>query len=593
MTAFNDFSEITFVDGTSPPINAANLNAIEGVVNLADKELARSESFRFKEYLEYFRKRNTQDIDKLQSDYSSYDNYDPSGTLSNESSYSGEALLCDQGLKALIPVATSDYFDFSIDLSSALDLTEFLDGSNSTTDDFIILFIKISDIDAFSGGYLYFNIGDTSISNTYEYDVDVDAWALDTGWNVVWIKKSDFYVWAGTPNWNNIDFWQIQLDYNAGYQNEYVIFQLFQMVRHDPDDSDYLNPFQKYFGSVSGWENKFAQSYPVWTIVDDCGGQTQKLGIMKLNPDNFESPFTPGNYRNGMLIYENVNCFVSKFEWICKKEDELPSMTFYIDSTHYAEAYITSSILYLSVANGAAAVDTTYSLDNTVGLNDKIIIFFEKHDDTLRAIVYKNGEKLGICEYETTFASPGDIYLGVQNSDSFGILTDFAISNSINQLHLAEEASIVINKLSNEVVANSTTKQNDNHLFCYLKPNQCYRIELFLEVASNSNDRDIKMAWAISGGEQITKRHVIGPEVASLSSYATEVKISNFDLTADAVYGITSITSRTANIQENFIVKSNENGALLNLQWAQYSSGAQAVTIRAHSYMVVTPVNLQ
>ena len=161
------------------------------------------------------KQRNTKDIDTFQSNYSDYLNNDPSGTLSNDSVYGGNAFLGERGLKSLIPIATADYFDFAHNID-ALNLTEFLDESASSTDDFIFIMFYISDIAAYSGGYLYLNIGDTSVSSTYEYDFEVDAWGFDTGWNVAWAPKSDFYVWSGSPNWNNIDFWQIQMDYNAG-----------------------------------------------------------------------------------------------------------------------------------------------------------------------------------------------------------------------------------------------------------------------------------------------------------------------------------------------------------------------------------------
>jgi hypothetical protein len=592
MTAFNDFSEITFIDGASPPINAANLNALEGVVNLADKELARSASFKLKEYLKYFRQRNTKDIDTFQSNYSDYLNYDPTGTLSNDSVYGGDAFLGERGLKSLIPIATANYFDFAHNID-ALNLTEFLDESASSTDDFIFIMFYISDIAAYSGGYLYLNIGDTSISSTYEYDFEVDAWGFDTGWNVAWAPKSDFYVWSGSPNWNNIDFWQIQMDYNAGYQNEYIVLQYMQMVRHDPDDSDYFNPFQKYFGVASGWENQFSQSFPVWTVVDDVGQQVQKLGIIKLNPDNFETPFTPGYYKNGMLIYENVNCFVAKFEWTCKLQDGLPSMTFYIDSTHYAEVYASTSELVLSVANGGAAVNTTYPFDTIIEFNNKIIIFFEKYNDSIRVLGYKNGENLAICEYETTFTSPGDIYLGVAET-AFGLLVDFAISNSMNQLHLVNETRpTIIKKVSNQTLSSNTTLQNDEYLWAYLRADQVYEVYLHLSARCVSTTPDLKVAWQLVNTTLLSYRGNVGPAQSNTDSKDTNMKSALYH-DADAVaYGLAASGSQPTFIEERFLVRASPTGGLIRLQWSQYTSNASAITVYASgSYIKLTPVDV-
>jgi hypothetical protein len=591
MTAFNDFSQITFNDGASPPINAANLNALEGVVNLADKELARSASFKLDEYLQYFRKRNTKDIDNFQADSSVYINNDPTGTLSNDSIYSGNAILGEIALKSLIPIATADYFDFAHNID-ALNLTEFLDGSVSTTDDFIFIMFYISDIDAYSGGYLYLNIGDTSVASTYEYDFEVDEWLFDTGWNVAWAKKSDFFVWSGSPNWNNIDFWQIQFDYNAGYQNEYAIFQHMQMVRHDPDTSTYFNAFQKYLGTSSGWQNKFSQTFPVWTIVNDIGQEVQKLGIIKLNPANFETPLTQGNHKNGMLIYENVNCFLSKFIFICKEAGELPSITFYIDSTHYAQVYVTGDTLYLSVADGGAPVDTTYAFTNSLDKQEEVIIFFEKQNDTLRAICYKKGEILCICEYELTFTSPGDIYLGVSNNLSLGILTDFAISNSLNQIHLASDTMSMLIRKKEDQLFNSTSLANDNDLYMYLKPNQAYKVSLYLMAGCSDDNTDIKTAWTLTNCEYITLRNVIGPAINSTNVHETEVKLTQYYPSVIASYGLAAAGSRTANIQETFSIISGETGGKIQLQIGQFTSGSTVTVGYLGTYMEITPIKM-
>jgi hypothetical protein len=592
--AFNEFSEVTFADGVAPPINAANLNALEGVVAETDEELARSKSFKLTEYLEYFRKRNQKDIDQYQGGFTAYSTGNPAAcSLSDEDIGN---VLGDIGLNVNIDDNGANWTDHQIVLGSALDLTEFYDGNASTTDDMICIFFFVSDEDSIqgTGRQIYFNIGNGGTGNTYEYDFDIDAWGFGTGWNIAWVPKSSFYVWAGAPNWNNIDFVQIQVEFNAGYEDEYFIFNLVQMTRADPVDSDYPNPFQKYMGSVSSWENKLAPLYDVWGLVKDLNIQTEKLGILKFNPPNYESPFTPGVYRNGMLIYEDVNCFVSKFEWICKESGELPSMTFYIDLTHYAEVYVTSSVLYLSVANGGAAVDTTWTFDNTLDKQEKLVIFFEKHDNTLRAIAYKRGEILGVCEYETTFSSPGDIYLGVSNDSSFGILTDFTISHSMNQIKLAKRnIPVVIRKLEDETINNDSSLNNDSDIWCYLEPNQAYRVELHAIVSTESDARDIKIAWSLSDGVELVERTVIGPCTASASSYNTEVKISAFGISESAVYGVDNAVGRPSHIFESFVIRSGETGGKLQMQWAQYSAGAYDTTMEENTSIIITPVEMR
>lgn len=591
--AFGDFSEVTFNDGMAPPINAANLNEMEGLLAITDLELERSKSFKLSEYLEYFRKRNQKDIDQYQDGYASYGNLNPGGCSLSDNS--DENILGDLGLNVNIDDNGANFIYFNKLFSSAYDLTKFYDETASATDDIIIIVFKISDGAAIqgAGGFMYLNIGNGGVGNTYEYDFDIDAWGFDQGWNVAWAKKSDFYVWAGAPNWNNIDYYQIGIDYNAGYQNEYFVFNLIQMNRHDPIYSDYPNPFQRYMGSVSSWEDLFVISYDVFGIAKDICIKNHNLGIMKFNPPNNESPFSPGNYKDGMLIYSNVNSFLSKFEWICKASWELPSMTFYIDSTHYAEVYISGSVLYLSVANGGAAVDTTWSFTNNLERNEKVVIFFEKQNDTLRAMCVKNGEILAICEYETTFSNYGDIYLGVNTDDSLGLLIDFVISHSMNQLHLAKRNTpAVILKPADEIVNNNATLQNDDDIWAYLLPNTVYRIELFIKaVCAGGSGTDIRVAWTLTSCDEISSRHCLGPATTTTDPRQTIGKFSVYGITDTVYYGLSNAAGTYySNIQETFLIKSSETGGKIQMQWAQLAAAAHNTYVKKNTMMIITPI---
>lgn len=597
MANFGDFVEKTWNDGANPPINAANLNANEDLLELTDNELARSQSFHLNEYLKYFRNRNTKDIELFQ-DYSTFVNDTPADVDLDEDLSS--CIIGNACLECMILDNGADWFGFHKTIT-ALDLTEFYDESASTTDDIIILFLHIDDITAFSGGFIYFNIGNGGVGNTYEYDIDVDAWNLDNGWNVVWMPKSDFFIWAGAPNWNNIDYIQIQVDFNAGHQNDLIVFQMLQMIRQDAVSSGYPNPFQRYMGAASGWENLFTIDYDVVTIVNDIHKKIKKLGIIKLNPAQNEAPFTPGNYPNCMLLYEDINMFVSKWEWHSKigGGTELPSITWYIDGTHYVEVYVSADILCLDVVNGGAPVQTSWTFDNSLEKNESIIIFFEKQDDTFRVLGFKKGEKLAICEYESSFSSYGSIYLGVDNDDSFGLLTDFSISNSLNQLPIFKDnCPVCVMKSEDETVNNSVAMQNDDELFTNIPPNGTFEVELKLSVDATSNTPDIKLQWSVTGDistfENISSdRGTLGPGTDATSIENAEyVKLRwRGDITVSNSYGVTS--SNYCYIYETFIIKTGEEGGILQLQWAQDVAHASNTIVKAGSYFKVTPVNMQ
>lgn len=587
---FGEFTEVTFADGVAPPINAANLNALEGVVALTDQELARSQSFSMQRYLEYFYNRNTKLILAFNEDSGDFTNFEPGDfTLTNEESMN---ILHDQCLKATLDNNAGGWIWFDIDIDT-LDLTIFNDGSASTTDDIIIFEFYLSEIAAYTGQSMYLSLYDGA--DYYWIEVDIDAWEFDTGWNTFWAPKSDFTA-DGAPNWATIDNLDVDFDYNAGFQNEYVLFQYWKMDRHDAVYSGYPNAFQKYMGAVTGWINKFPIPYDVFTLVRDSHHNISKIGIMKLNPPNFEFPFTDGNYKNGMEIYEDINMFVAKFDWYCKEAGETPSMTWYIDSTHYAEVYVTSDELTLSVANGGAAVDTTWAFDNALVRDEKITIFFEKHDDTFRVLGFKRGEKLAICEYESSFSSYGSLYLGVSDDLSFGLLTDFAISHSMNQLALLlEHNPRIILKYSDETVNNSTTMQDDDELYTYLLPDNVYEIELKLAVDATSNTPDIKLQWVLSGDvEQLPVtaiRSFRGPSPDCTSVQDTEEMKYRWSslITAATDYGVAS--SGWSCIIETMLLETGNEGGLIELQWAQNVAHASNTVVKSGSYIKITKLN--
>ena len=591
MANFGEFTEITFNDGAAPPINADNLNAMEGVLALTDQELARSQSFSMQRYLEYFFNRNTKEIDPINIDSGDFNNWNAlDSTFSNETSLN---ILNDQCLKTNMDDNAGGWigFDWNID---TVDLTEFHDGTASTTDDIIIFEFYISEIASISGQTMWISLGENA-AVYYFYAVDIDTFEFDTGWNTIWLAKSSFTA-VGGPSWDTIEYLEVIVDYNAGFQNEYLLFQYWKMDRQSSVYSNYPNAFQKYMGAVTGWTDKLPIAYDVYTLVRDLHTKVNKIGMMKLNPANFEYLFTDGNYKNGIEIYEDINMFVSKFEWYCKEAGETPSMTWYIDTTHYAEVYITSDELYLSVANGGAAVDTTWTFDNALAKNEKITIFFEKQDDTFRAIAFKKGEKVGICEYESTFSSYGSLYIGVSNDLSFGILTDFAISHSMNQLSIMlENNPRIVIKYADETVNNSVSMQNDDELYTYLLPNSVYEIELKLIADATNNTPDIKLQWDLTGDVEglntTAKRTLRGPSVSCTS--VTEIDNMKYAWTGvigGAIdYGVPA--TGWAFINESMLLKTGNEGGLIQLQWAQDVAHASNTVVKSGSYMKVTKLN--
>lgn len=86
MSAFGTFTELTFVNGTTPAINADNLNELERVLALTDEELTRSKTICFSDYAELLYNNNTKTIEDF-VDFTEWTNGYPSTCTLSDSSY--------------------------------------------------------------------------------------------------------------------------------------------------------------------------------------------------------------------------------------------------------------------------------------------------------------------------------------------------------------------------------------------------------------------------------------------------------------------------------------------------------------------------
>jgi len=167
----------------------------------------------------------------------------------------------------------------------------------------------------------------------------------------------------------------------------------------------------------------------------------------------------------------------------------------------------------------------------------------------------------------------GDNYTA---TDVEGVLAEIA-----GQLGGGSFWSDTIVKQSDESVTTSTTLQNDDELLFPILANTTYYFELLVVITSASSSADFKCDFALSAGSVINvwRQHVgLGPttQVIQVGQVA--------DLTTVIVF---ATGTSAANAPANKIigmVRADTNANMV-FRWAQNSSDAQAVTVKAGSVL--------
>src|SRR4030066_53662 len=261
----------------------------------------------------------------------------------------------------------------------------------------------------------------------------------------------------------------------------------------------------------------------------------------------------------------------------------------------YAELYITGNTFSLKVNEGGAATTTSIALTNNLLKNERVEFYFEKNIDTFRGILYKKGEAVKSLEYETSIAtdSDGDVMLGQSGNNSYSLLTDFTVSNSMKDLTLETEYTPqIIKKRADETVNNSNVLQNDNDLVARLDPYSIYKIEVVIGCVGITAG-NFKCAYATTGDvSELTQRVNYGPSAQGTpNTYDTPINAILRNLANEQHYGTDGVYGTS--IVESFTVKTGPQGGTLQFQWAQVAATVGDLIVYADSsYMVVEKVRV-
>ena len=284
MSNFADYTEITYIDGDTPAINATNLNKNEEALNNIMSELNYSKGFSFEYVKEYGYNRGMLDVE----DFEDVSVWSSAGAATLSQEYA--VVYGASGIKCSESDNTGSRQGIYRSISSK-DLTVFNNGDDAPANVYVCLLFYVSNDTLVN--YLVVDIG-TDSSNYYRFSSSNSSFS--TGWTYRDMREDNFSV-IGSPSWDNIGFLRFQFDTADNAQGEYVIFNKLFLVRRD---GGYFsgNPF--YYDDGSG--NFTEEPY----IISDYGSIV-----------SFDNKLNRlGNTIYGNYIYPNMNeifCTVNSF----------------------------------------------------------------------------------------------------------------------------------------------------------------------------------------------------------------------------------------------------------------------------------------
>lgn len=206
-------------------------------------------------------------------------------------------------------------------------------------------------------------------------------------------------------------------------------------------------------------------------------------------------------------------------------------------------------------------------------------------DNTVLAAASGQAAGVAFTDISTVLAASGvlaDLSDVTVTTPADGQVLTYESGAGIWQNEAIPEGTTLKRKTANESVVNSTTLQDDDHLFIAMAANEVWVWECVLIVSSVAAD-DIKIAFTAPGGASI--------EWAAVNGIDTGFDPS--DTTADAVSTRTTSTSRsygTTGFNHLLVLRGHvANGATsgnLQLQWAQNSASATGSTVVSGSHLV-------
>ena len=387
------YNKTTWVNGVTK-VNQGNLNNLEDGTKTNDDKLVNTFSADINEYFG-----NTKLGDDFQDDsvWSS-----GAGTQSADTT---NVKIGSQSLRITENDNTGNRLFSTFD-NISLDFTLLNNSETSNDDDYISFVVFITDVNFV--GDVRLDLGnDSTFNSANRRGLSVTS-GLINGWNFLKLLKSDFDT-AGTGDFSDIKSIRASWNSLANAQNEYVSFQLIQLVKKDPLTA-IPNQFQR-FGV-----RDFQINNGEWFIGKEFGDIVWKeIGGTQ-------------NVRNALQQdTSHINFITTGTIQPLNSSIRARYLTWFIDSNNFISLEITTSdILNLRLFEGGVSTDISIPFD--IDSNDTIKFTFQKNDSNISAEAYKNNDLSTLKQLSgtTTLTNPGNLSVGrsadgIQNYSSFSI----------------------------------------------------------------------------------------------------------------------------------------------------------------------------
>jgi hypothetical protein len=170
---------------------------------------------------------------------------------------------------------------------------------------------------------------------------------------------------------------------------------------------------------------------------------------------------------------------------------------------------------------------------------------------------------------------------------AYGRLTKSGMEITLNKLllgagagadptEIANTMPTIVRKTADEIVNNSITLQNDDHLFLAMAANEVWFIDLILYYVSATTTPDIVVRAALPTA-------AIGSQLAWGYSSSDAAYILTAGTGTDAVFG-TSSTKRIARI--TYLIINGANAGNFQIQWRQGTATAEDTTVLTNSFII-------
>lgn len=568
------YTPISYVNTTTPAINATNLNANDGMVDKLADEANLNHGWRLHPILQHSVLRNMQMIDLMRG--RDLTDWTGSGTVTLSNDYTVPYGAC--GLKLLETDNSSGTIRADKTISSA-NLEFYYESENDqadvATNDYITMIFYISDVTLIDTPTL--RLG-TDSSNYYYFTGSGGAYT--TGWNFISARK-DYFNTVGSPDWSDVTYISVSFNSNANASGEYGIWGIVTLGRRDASFYG-VNPMYSFDGDANLVEKWVYAGVASLTFFDYSIG---KYGWQIM--ENATSSFNE--------IYCTRNSFALKAETYSKSDLYGVEVIWYVDSSNYVKIGAYNETF--RIEETVAGTPTTIASENvfyTFARNERMFLEITKDGDLIRAVLHQDGGQTMYIEADTSLTSEtGCIGFTKTHEDQNYFITDFVVGNNEGDIpsNFGIAETTFVTKLEDESRASTTTVADDAELTIKLPPNSLWEIKVYILCYAESGTPDLKFSYnytPTSSTTQMYKYHdgrIIDYLPPTLTNYLdTTVRRNTYAFGTNIAMGAYNAGEIPA--METILVTTFNEGAILTLQWAQNTSSTDASTVKRGSYML-------